>query len=308
MNFFQQLQSILDGTKKVTIVATKKGEALTVGFFPEFSSEEVNEKTKMVSLTGTADEMDEGFFNEIRKPIDAVTAAGLKSNADEVAKEVGEAAKEEAEESKKPEAKSSSKKPAPKKKPIPAKKPEPPKKQDVKKPEPAKKAAEVKSVPAPKKKSGAPEKVDPHHQADLDETLLPEEPEISENGNNSPEQEINTTVQEINGPDSQMYATDVELAKDRMDQAEKEEETAVNETNSPEEPEPTELEKKFEVYMSDAENLMKEKKYQEAKVTYENARVLADAEDNQELIERAKKGAAKAQMWVKAMANLLGKK
>lgn len=93
MNFFEKLSQVMTGTKQLTMTIMLKDGKMSVGFFPEFTSKELADKMKMVSLTGTPSEIDEGFFTEISKPMQAAT--GLVSNADDVAKEIAEEVEEE---------------------------------------------------------------------------------------------------------------------------------------------------------------------------------------------------------------------
>lgn len=84
MNFFEQIFPLMDGVKKTTITINKKGDLLTVGFLPEVDNEKVNKGLRILSVTGTPQELDEAFFtsvSEVKKAID-----GVVTNVEEIAK------------------------------------------------------------------------------------------------------------------------------------------------------------------------------------------------------------------------------
>lgn len=320
MQFFEQLNETLKGAKKITIVASKTGEQISVMVLPEFASEGVQEKTRPLMLAGTAAELDEGFFNEVRKPVEAVMAAGLRSNADEVAKEVGEAAQEEAEEKSKPAGKKKSnqpkkpvaKKPGPAKKSAPAKKAAPTPKATAKKPAgkvvPAsgKKPPETKKPgPKPKVKAEPTQTPDPHHEADLKNALIPDQ---VENETNVPNPDTNVPDPETNVPDPE--TNDQEIETPVVDQPKDPETNIVAKTETLADPIPdpepkiSADEEKFKMYMSDGDDAFKLKDYTLAQTTYQNALVLSLnsgslSAKHQELARTWEK---KAGQWVRAMA------
>lgn len=256
MEFFKELSSLLSGTKKVTIIAQSVGDQITVGFFPEFASKDINEKVKMCSITGTPEEMDQGFFAEIRKPIEAASA-GLKSNAEEVATEIKAAAEEELEDEK---AEKERKEKAAAKKSAPVKKAAPTKKVETKKP----------AATAPKKEAKKKEVPD-HNEGTTAE-------EIKENA--LIEKEV--TVEEVKPIEPEEPETIIELDVDEI---------IANDgpvtDGKVEDGEMSEDHRKFNIYMLEGDQLMKEKDYQKARVTYQNAMVLARSTGNAADLEEA---------------------
>jgi len=121
MEFFTKLSPLMDGLNKITITIQKKGDKLTVGFLPEAASKEVNDKLKMLSLTGTAEDLDNDFFEPILKVSD--TVKGVTANVEEVEAELkkledqkkGKLEGKKKETEKKPAAKPEHKKPQPEK-------------------------------------------------------------------------------------------------------------------------------------------------------------------------------------------------
>lgn len=299
MEFFNELSQLLTGTKKVTIIAQQVGDQLTVGFFPEFASKDLNEKVKMVSITGTPQEMDEGFFAEIRKPIEAAST-GLKSNAEEVATEIKAAAEEELADEK---AEAERKEKAASKKSAPVKKAAPTKKAEVKKPETKK--------PAPKKEDK--KKVDPDHNegttaeeiienASIEEVKV-EEVKVEEEISKSAQEIISDTVDnDILNPEKQ-EPENLEIVEDK-----KEDEVIPEDVIEPVQPaestEESSDQSKFDQYMQDGDEHMKAKNYQLARTTFQNAMVLADASGNQSNIGKAYKAEANAARWVRAIERM----
>ena len=132
-DFFKQLAAALDDRQDLRMNVKKIGEDLVVTVTPNFK-----EATKNIEMSGSPEEMDENFINEIKKPLEV--KAAFSSNADEVKEELEEEEEEE-EEAPKKETSSSKKKPANKKaapKKIEKEKAEKPKKEVVEKTEPVK--------------------------------------------------------------------------------------------------------------------------------------------------------------------------
>lgn len=82
MEFFSKIGPLMDGLKKVTITIQKKGDKLTVGFLPEAGSKEVNDKLNLLSVTGTAEDLDQEFFNATTKV--AETIKRVSANVEQV--------------------------------------------------------------------------------------------------------------------------------------------------------------------------------------------------------------------------------
>lgn len=86
MEFFTKLSPLMEGLNKVTITIQKKGDRLTVAFLPEAASKEVNDKLNLLSVTGTAEELDNEFFEPVLKVSDAVK--GVTANVEQVEAEL----------------------------------------------------------------------------------------------------------------------------------------------------------------------------------------------------------------------------
>jgi len=71
MNFFQQMFDLMDGID-VTITMKRKNGKLTMSVLPQTAA-----VISPALITGTPEELEEGFFNAIRVPMD--TAKGLKA-------------------------------------------------------------------------------------------------------------------------------------------------------------------------------------------------------------------------------------
>lgn len=273
MEFFNELSQLLTGTKKVTIIAQQVGDQLTVGFFPEFASKDLNEKVKMVSITGTPQEMDEGFFAEIRKPIEAAST-GLKSNAEEVATEIKAAAEEELADEK---AEAERKEKAASKKSAPVKKAAPTKKAEVKKPETKK--------PAPKKEDK--KKVDPDHNEGTTAEEIIENASIEEV--KPIELEEPETIIELDNETHEV--TPAEVHQEYVESSE-----AI--CTTPEEPSPADKQKMIDDLLEKGEDAMNLKEYKQAQTLFEEAMELS--EDNPKSYNLAYKKHSTATMWVKA--------
>ncbi len=94
VNFFTTLASYLDDKENINLTIQKTGEDLTVLLVPKIKG-----KTTTITMSGTAEELDEEFFNEFSKPFDKIN--GLVSNADEaVIEEVEEEEQEDGDDKK----------------------------------------------------------------------------------------------------------------------------------------------------------------------------------------------------------------
>lgn len=76
---FKKLNEILDEKTTLTFSIKKKDDILTVSVL-------AHEKIKPIILTGTAEDLNQGFIDAIKAPI--VQIQGLQSNLDEIAKEI----------------------------------------------------------------------------------------------------------------------------------------------------------------------------------------------------------------------------
>lgn len=121
MEFFKPLVEVAGKFESLTIKITPVGDKLTVLVLPGVNNKELNEKLIPVTMTGTAQELDDEFLVHIKQAIAAVT--GVTTNLEQFEKKVEEAGKELEEEAKdsKPaksnkKEKPAAKKPAPKKK------------------------------------------------------------------------------------------------------------------------------------------------------------------------------------------------
>lgn len=119
MNFFTEIAKHLAGFD-LKVSLTKKGDEITVGIFPDHKNADVAGKMGPLLIKGTADELDQGFFDKINPPLE--TATGLVANIDNYnteLKKLEQDAKEKVEKKKSEPAKKTSapakKKPAPKK-------------------------------------------------------------------------------------------------------------------------------------------------------------------------------------------------
>mgnify|MGYP000974726907 CR=1 FL=1 len=81
MSFFSKL-AFIAGELDLQITFKKKGDKITVGVFPSHSNKELSEKIKPITLTGTAAELDEGFFEHLSPGLEKV--AGIISNIETV--------------------------------------------------------------------------------------------------------------------------------------------------------------------------------------------------------------------------------
>lgn len=78
MEFFKKLSecAVLDLKLKIT----RKGDKYTVGVFPEIQNEILQNKSKPFLITGTAQELDNEFFNHINPAMDSIVK--VSSNID----------------------------------------------------------------------------------------------------------------------------------------------------------------------------------------------------------------------------------
>lgn len=101
MSFFQQLFEAIDGVT-VTITAVRKNDKLTLSVLPGSNTKDI----APAIITGTPEELEEGFFPAMRHPIDQVK--GLQVQMDEFQKSAN-AVKDQAEKKKTPEKKTEKK-------------------------------------------------------------------------------------------------------------------------------------------------------------------------------------------------------
>lgn len=80
--FFQQIAKMLGQGNSLSLNIIVKNDSMTVGVVPGVNSDN---KMPMLTISGTAQEMDEGFFGKIQAPVSA--AIGLVTNAQEFEKE-----------------------------------------------------------------------------------------------------------------------------------------------------------------------------------------------------------------------------
>lgn len=116
MEFFKPLVEVAGKFESLTIKIAPIGDKLTVLVLPGVNNKELTEKLIPVTMTGTAQELDDEFLVHIKQAIAAV--AGVTTNLEQFEKKVEEAGKEleeEAKEDKKPTKSSSKPKPAAKK-------------------------------------------------------------------------------------------------------------------------------------------------------------------------------------------------
>lgn len=73
-NFFQITEKILNDKESLELKIQKVGDQLAVLVMPKIKA-----KKAIVTINGTAQELDEHFFNELEKPIEKIN--GLQSNA-----------------------------------------------------------------------------------------------------------------------------------------------------------------------------------------------------------------------------------
>lgn len=74
-NFFQITEKLLNDKESLELKIQKVGDQLAVLVMPKIKA-----KKAIVTINGTAQELDEHFFNELQKPIEKIN--GLQSNAD----------------------------------------------------------------------------------------------------------------------------------------------------------------------------------------------------------------------------------
>lgn len=93
-NFFQITEKLLTDKESLELKIQKVGDQLAVLVMPK-----IKEKKAIVTINGTAAELDEHFFNELQKPIEKIN--GLQSTADTAPIEDDEEAETSEEEIKK---------------------------------------------------------------------------------------------------------------------------------------------------------------------------------------------------------------
>lgn len=103
--FFTELSENLVDRQELRLSIKKIGNDLVVTATPNFKEAKHN-----IEMSGTPEEIDENFINEIKKPLAVKTA--FSSNADEVTKELEEEAAEEKTEKSNPKKKPDAKKKA----------------------------------------------------------------------------------------------------------------------------------------------------------------------------------------------------
>ncbi|HET6255826.1 MAG TPA: PRTRC system protein E [Puia sp.] len=96
MNFFQQLESLGQGMDLVLRIKGKDG-TITMSVEPQAKNAS---KVKPLVLTGTAAELDEGFFDQVTGQMNAIK--GLLSNLDQVKRDAETKEKEASKEKKAP--------------------------------------------------------------------------------------------------------------------------------------------------------------------------------------------------------------
>ncbi len=89
MEFFKELSAMLQPGITVNFTAVIKDGQMTVGVVP--SSKDNN--IPMLMLNGTPEEIDEGFFNTIKEPLEK--ASGFISNANQVVEQIEKTEKKE---------------------------------------------------------------------------------------------------------------------------------------------------------------------------------------------------------------------
>ena len=77
VKLFAALAALMGDKESIEIKVQKTGDELTVLAAPK-----MNGKTALLTLSGTAEDLDEGFVNELTKPVEKIK--GLKSNAETV--------------------------------------------------------------------------------------------------------------------------------------------------------------------------------------------------------------------------------
>jgi PRTRC genetic system protein E len=176
MEFFQKLNAALLTGQKATLTVLRGGGAhLTIGFLPELKLDADGQKLMMLELTGTPEELDNEFFDHVKRQKEAAT--GIKTNIESVekaARELAEAKTKEAARQKTGDKIKATAKPAKKAAAKPEKKKaeKPAKKQLTKAEEPAKQPentaeAENKTVEA----APQPETVQTEHKPQQQATL-----------------------------------------------------------------------------------------------------------------------------------------
>jgi PRTRC genetic system protein E len=106
VNFFTELSALMQDKESIDLKIQKTGDELTVLLVPKIKG-----KTATITMSGSAEDLNEGFMSELLKPIEKIN--GLVSTASEVEiKDAEEDDNEEEAEEKKPEAKKSAPKKA----------------------------------------------------------------------------------------------------------------------------------------------------------------------------------------------------
>ena len=75
MNFFNELSQIIGDGTGISLTLHSKNGRLSVSLFPKSTGlkDEAQKHLQPIVLTGTADELDAGFFDAIRQPIQKAT-------------------------------------------------------------------------------------------------------------------------------------------------------------------------------------------------------------------------------------------
>lgn len=91
MNFFNQISELIPEGVDLNITIRKKAEQLTVSIFPKANGlkDEAQNRLSPLVITGSADELNEGFFTAIENPVKKST--GLLTNMLEFEKSAKEA-------------------------------------------------------------------------------------------------------------------------------------------------------------------------------------------------------------------------
>lgn len=80
--FFQQIAEMIGQNNSLSLNIIVKENSMTVGVVPGVNS---NNKMPMLTIAGSPQEMDEGFFSKIHAPV--TNAIGLVTNAEDFEKE-----------------------------------------------------------------------------------------------------------------------------------------------------------------------------------------------------------------------------
>lgn len=103
MEFFKPLEALLGGKfEQLTLTIKPVGNEYAVAFLPTVDGKDTGAKLIPLNITGTAQELDEGFLGAAKEY--AVSVTGLRSNLEQVktqAKEIEDEAKKEAQAKKK---------------------------------------------------------------------------------------------------------------------------------------------------------------------------------------------------------------